>query len=160
MKSNTVQTSSTNMAAKTSRQLLETASPSPSQNTLPFQTTSIESPQQHDHQPVSSTPLPFTNPTTQESAPYPPTFAEIVALITSGAEIPGIKDVPNVIYPMSMATKPSAPRRRKPWEKDIPEDVILNGMKEGTFGDHRDNHIIQEFPEDDVPKDSNSSVIV
>jgi hypothetical protein len=91
---------------------------------------------------------PIINPRTQEPAPYPPTFTEIVALITSGAEVPGIKDIPDVVYPISMAAKPTAQRRRKPWEKDIPEDIILNGMKEGTFGDQRDYHIVQELPEE------------
>jgi hypothetical protein len=111
-------------------------------------------------QSASSTALPFTNTPTQETPPYPPTFAEIVALITSGADIPGIKDIPNVVYPMSMAAKPTAQRRRKPWEKDIPEDTILNGMKEGTFGDQRDHYIVQELPEENTLDDGHSSVVV
>lgn len=72
-------------------------------------------------------------------------------MITSGAEIPGIKTIPDVVYPLTSAAKPSAPRRRKPWETDVPDDIILNGMKEGTFGDHRDNYIVQELPEEDTP---------
>ncbi|KAG9233127.1 hypothetical protein BJ875DRAFT_485424 [Amylocarpus encephaloides] len=95
--------------------------------------------------------------TVPEQAPYPSTFAEIVALITSGAEIPGIMEIPNIVLP-HLASKPTIPRRRKPWETDIPEDVILNGPGEGTFGDRRDNHIVQEFPEDDFVPVSEEAV--
>jgi hypothetical protein len=82
-------------------------------------------------------------------APYPPTFAEIVSLITSGAPIPGIKDIPPTLL-TDQATKPSASRRRKPWEKEPvegEEDKENNENNEGTFGDRRDEVIVQELPE-------------
>ncbi|CAG8982374.1 hypothetical protein HYALB_00007496 [Hymenoscyphus albidus] len=89
-------------------------------------------------------------PALEQSAPYPPTFAEIVELISSGTPIPGIRDIPCVPAP-HLASKSSLPRRRKPWETDIPEEVILNGPGEGMFGDHRDNYIVQEYPEEETP---------
>lgn len=77
-------------------------------------------------------------------APYPPTFAEIVSLITTGAPIPGIKDIPPTLL-TDQATKPSASRRRKPWEKEPVEGE--DKENEGTFGDRRDEVIMQELPE-------------
>jgi len=78
--------------------------------------------------------------TPEKGAPYPPTFAEIVELITSGKPIPGIKDIPPTLL-TSQATKPTASKRRKPWEKELPSE-------EGTFGDRRDEIIVQELPEE------------
>lgn len=95
-------------------------------------------------------------PTEEKSAPYPPTFAEIIELITSGAPIPGIRDIPSITVP-HLASNPTQPRRRKPWEKDVPEEIILNGPGEGTFGDRRDQYIVQELPEEDMPATSTTS---
>jgi hypothetical protein len=79
-------------------------------------------------------------PNPEKGAPYPPTFAEIVELITSGKPIPGIKDIPPTLL-TSQATKPTASKRRKPWEKELPSE-------EGTFGDRRDEIIVQDLPEE------------
>lgn len=92
------------------------------------------------------------------TAPYPPTFAEIVELITSGKPIPGIKEIlPTLLT--DQASKPTASKRRKPWEKDVPEGAVqgagatLPGGEgedkkvEGTFGDHRDEVVVQDLPE-------------
>lgn len=97
------------------------------------------------------------------AAPYPPTFAEIVELITSGAPIPGIKDIPPTLL-TSQASKPVASKRRKPWEKDVPDDMVQGAgtalfaegqgedggsrKMEGTFGDHRDEILAQDLPEE------------
>jgi Family of unknown function (DUF5572) len=81
----------------------------------------------------------------QKTAPYPPTFAQIVALITSNSPIPGIKEIPSTVHPELKST-PVLPKRRKPWEKDVPEEVI-QGKAGGTFGDHRDEIIEQELPD-------------
>lgn len=109
-------------------------------------------------QPLHSTtePSQTTPQNDPKEAPYPQTFAEIVELITSGATIPGIKEIPPTLL-TSQATQSVEKKRRKPWEVaiDIPEEAvqgagtILNGEKkiEGTFGDRRDEVIIQEFPE-------------
>jgi len=83
----------------------------------------------------------------QDGAPYPKSFAEIVELITSGKPIPGIKEIPNITLP-HLASKPMLPKRRKPWEKDVPQEQI-DGNIGGVFGDHRDIDIPQEFPEED-----------
>jgi hypothetical protein len=92
------------------------------------------------------------------AAPYPPTFAEIVELITSGKPIPGIKEIPPTLL-TDQASQPSASKRRKPWEKDVSEEAVqgagfaLPGSEgegkrvEGTFGDHRDEVIVQDLPE-------------
>ena len=96
--------------------------------------------------------------TQQAPPPYPQTFAEIAALITSGAPIPGIRDIPSTVLP-NLATQPVEKKRRKPWEiaSDIPEEevqgagAIINGDRklEGTFGDRRDEIVVQEFPEEE-----------
>ena len=103
----------------------------------------------------TSTPPPQTPPnTTTETptsapdpkiAPYPPTFAQIVKLIQTGAPIPGIREIPDTLIPLEQASKPVLPKRRKPWEKDLDESA-LEGLG-GTFGDQRDIYIVQETPD-------------
>lgn len=75
---------------------------------------------------------------------YPTSFADIVAMIQEGKPIPGIKDVPSTVL-SDKATKPTASRRKKPWEKD---DEPLVGENEGTFGNDRDRVIQQDVKED------------
>lgn len=58
-------------------------------------------------------------PTTSPSnppAPYPPTFSQIVDLITTGQPIPGIKDIPDTVL-AGQETQPTTAKRKKPWEK-------------------------------------------
>ncbi|OBT59651.1 hypothetical protein VE04_00178 [Pseudogymnoascus sp. 24MN13] len=71
---------------------------------------------------------------------FPTSFADIVALINSGAPIPGIMDIPPTVLD-GKATRPAASRRKKPWETQE-EDIIPEG--EGTFGSDRDRIIPQE----------------
>ncbi|KFY22665.1 hypothetical protein V493_06418 [Pseudogymnoascus sp. VKM F-4281 (FW-2241)] len=71
---------------------------------------------------------------------FPTSFADIVALIQSGAPIPGIMDIPPTVL-ADKATKPAASRRKKPWETQE-EPIIPEG--EGTFGSDRDRIIPQE----------------
>ncbi|KAH7370807.1 hypothetical protein BKA65DRAFT_489278 [Rhexocercosporidium sp. MPI-PUGE-AT-0058] len=144
----------TNPASSTS----ESESPS-----IPTSITQATSTQPH-HQPdpstnpamaVASTP---TDPTTfsastpgaqggaQPGAPYPRSFAEIVALIQSGAPIPGIKEFDDTPLGLAASSPSVLPKRRKPWEKDVPEEII-QGRGPGTFGDHRDHIIEQEYPD-------------
>jgi len=78
----------------------------------------------------------------QNDAPYPSSFAEIVALITAGKPIPGIREIPPTVLE-DQVTKPVASKRRKPWEKEDTE-VSVEG---GTFGDRRDVVLEQDFPE-------------
>ncbi|KAA8571782.1 hypothetical protein MFRU_035g00280 [Monilinia fructicola] len=87
---------------------------------------------------------PASTTTDQKTAPYPPSFAEIVAMIQAGVPIPGIRDIPDTVL-TDQGTKPVARKRRKPWEKDVDEETIQGG---GTFGDHRDIIIQQEYPTD------------
>ncbi|KAH7413362.1 hypothetical protein BKA64DRAFT_660883 [Cadophora sp. MPI-SDFR-AT-0126] len=97
-------------------------------------------------------PTSFTSPSTtatpgaQPGAPYPRSFAEIVALIQSGAPIPGIREIDDTPRGLAASSPSVMPKRRKPWEKDVPEDVI-QGRGPGTFGDHRDQQIRQEYPD-------------
>lgn len=53
----------------------------------------------------------------QPSAPYPPSFSQIVELITKGEPIPGIKEVPSTLL-TGQESAPTTARRKKPWEKD------------------------------------------
>ncbi|OBT68063.1 hypothetical protein VE03_01597 [Pseudogymnoascus sp. 23342-1-I1] len=71
---------------------------------------------------------------------FPTSFADIVALINSGAPIPGIMDIPPTVL-ADKATQPVASRRKKPWETQE-EPIIPEG--EGTFGSDRDRIIPQE----------------
>ncbi|KAH8657072.1 hypothetical protein BGZ60DRAFT_384263 [Tricladium varicosporioides] len=99
---------------------------------------------------ITNSPSPATPATPQANsgqAPYPPTFAQIIELITSGAPIPGIIDIPDIVKP-ELASVSKLPKRRKPWEKDVPEEVIQATTGEGLFGDARDRYIAQEFPEE------------
>jgi len=93
-------------------------------------------------QPHHESDLPLTTSNAgEEPAPYPQTFSQIVALITSGQPIPGIKDIaPTVLE--DKASQPVVSKRRKPWEN---EDVKVEGGV-GTFGDGRDQYIKQEEP--------------
>jgi hypothetical protein len=84
-------------------------------------------------------PTPAPSQPANGNASYPTSFADIVALIESGKPIPGIMDIPDTVLP-EKATKPTASRRRKPWEKD--EAPIPVG--EGTFGNERDTTISPE----------------
>ncbi|KAG4430044.1 hypothetical protein IFR05_014467 [Cadophora sp. M221] len=95
-----------------------------------------------------SDPSSFSAPTpgAQPGAPYPRSFAEIVALIQSGAPIPGIKEFDDTPMGLAASSPSVLPKRRKPWEKDVPEEII-QGRGPGTFGDHRDNIIQQEYPD-------------
>jgi hypothetical protein len=83
-------------------------------------------------------------PSAETTPPYPVPFADIVALITSGQPIPGIKDIPPTVL-SDRATQPVANKRRKPWEKDEPFAV-----EERTFGDRRDEAIVQDVPEEPI----------
>jgi hypothetical protein len=112
----------------------------------------------HEASPSTTPVADITSTSDKGAAPYPPTFAEIVELITSGKPIPGIKEIPPTLL-TEQASKPSASKRRKPWEKDVPEEAVqgagstLPGGEgegktvEGTFGDHRDEILVQDLPE-------------
>lgn len=80
----------------------------------------------------------------ETSPPYPIPFADIVALITSGQPIPGIRDIPATVL-SDRATQPMANKRKKPWEKDEPLTV-----EERTFGDRRDEATVQDVPEEPI----------
>lgn len=71
---------------------------------------------------------------------FPTSFADIVALINSGAPIPGIMDIPPTVL-ADKATQPAASRRKKPWETQE-GPIIPEG--EGTFGSDRDRIIPQD----------------
>ncbi|KAK9243980.1 hypothetical protein V1506DRAFT_345198 [Lipomyces tetrasporus] len=53
----------------------------------------------------------------KDSAPYPSSFAHIVDLITSGKEVPGIKQIPNILLGETASSMAEKAQRRKPWEK-------------------------------------------
>jgi hypothetical protein len=92
---------------------------------------------------MSITKTPLSQPNVD--APYPPTFLQIVELIQSGAPIPGIMDIPDTVL-TGQGSAPTAAPRRKPWEKEGSEEIVVGG----TFGDARDEAPIeQELPEEE-----------
>ncbi|KAI9222077.1 hypothetical protein BC828DRAFT_346462, partial [Blastocladiella britannica] len=56
-----------------------------------------------------------SKPTVEDSPAYPPSFAEIVRLVSEGLPVPGVRDIPTVINPESPTAPVLAPRP-KPWE--------------------------------------------
>ncbi|KAI8832676.1 hypothetical protein BJ741DRAFT_614349 [Chytriomyces cf. hyalinus JEL632] len=66
---------------------------------------------------------------TQEAA-YPKSFAEICAMVARGEEIPGIRLIPTTVHDPSLASKPVAPRRLKPWEvaREQAEQVGMDSL--------------------------------
>ena len=66
----------------------------------------------HDPNDAVTTTVSPANP----PAPYPPTFSQIVDLITTGQPIPGIKDIPDTVL-AGQETQPTTAKRKKPWEK-------------------------------------------
>ncbi|KAK9364595.1 hypothetical protein V1509DRAFT_635842 [Lipomyces kononenkoae] len=70
-------------------------------------------------QPASSGPAPGVLSTENEkdAAPYPSSFAHIVELITSGKEVPGIKQIPNILLGDTASSRSEVPQRPKPWAK-------------------------------------------
>jgi len=72
-------------------------------------------------------------------APYPPTFSQIVDLITTGQPIPGIKDIPDTIL-AGQETQPTTAKRKKPWEKaeagaetEVQGEQRADAFHEGTL---------------------------
>ncbi|RKF58947.1 hypothetical protein OnM2_064028 [Erysiphe neolycopersici] len=63
-----------------------------------------------------------------QTAPYPPSFAEIIRLISNNATIPGIRDIPPTIIP-EQASVATAPKRKKPWDKNTLEKKIYIGSQ-------------------------------
>ncbi|KAJ3120009.1 hypothetical protein HK100_000066 [Physocladia obscura] len=59
----------------------------------------------------------------QEQPVYPPTFAEICALVAKGEPVPGIRLIPTTVHDKSLASISTAQRRPKPWEINKVENV-------------------------------------
>ncbi|KAI4127862.1 MAG: hypothetical protein LQ347_004425 [Umbilicaria vellea] len=57
------------------------------------------------------------SPPAPPAAPYPPTFSQIVELITTGQAIPNIKEIPDTLLE-GQESQATAAKRKKPWEKD------------------------------------------
>ncbi|KAF2432234.1 hypothetical protein EJ08DRAFT_586030 [Tothia fuscella] len=76
---------------------------------------------------------PWTAPSAQVSTSAEPdaaprlSYQEIVDLITEGKDVPGIRDIPETVL-QGQGTTASAPRRRKPWEKNGEQGIQLEGM--------------------------------
>ena len=49
-------------------------------------------------------------------APYPTSFSQIVNLITTGQQIPGVKQVPDTLL-AGQESHPTTAKRKKPWEQ-------------------------------------------
>ncbi|GAA5979924.1 hypothetical protein JCM11641_007587 [Rhodosporidiobolus odoratus] len=67
---------------------------------------------------LSSVPPASSSPSTSEP-PYPPTFSELAALISSGAPVPGIRDIPDQLSsetPSESTVAAKGGAGRKPWE--------------------------------------------
>ncbi|KAK9480252.1 hypothetical protein V1514DRAFT_325880 [Lipomyces japonicus] len=58
-----------------------------------------------------------SNESNEPTIPYPLSFARIVQLITTGQEVPGIKQIPHIVLGEHAASAHELPQRRKPWER-------------------------------------------
>ena len=52
----------------------------------------------------------------EEAAPYPMTFEDIVELISSGKQVPGIQEIPSTVL-LGQASSSTITTREKPWER-------------------------------------------
>lgn len=86
----------------------------------------------------------------QEPAPYPPTFSQIVELITTGQTIPGIRHVPDTL--LSGLESPAVrAARRKPWEEKVGKRGVEGdgggvggGVRDEKGGDGGDRQVVGE----------------
>ncbi|GAA5874460.1 hypothetical protein JCM3774_005726 [Rhodotorula dairenensis] len=71
-----------------------------------------------------------------DQPPYPPTFAELAQLIATGAPVPGIKDIPDLLA-ADPPTESTAPPKRKPWEQQQQGDgsVASSEVARGAAND-------------------------
>ncbi|GAA5828046.1 hypothetical protein JCM11251_005708 [Rhodosporidiobolus azoricus] len=85
---------------------------------------------------------PSTSSSSSDEPPYPPTFSQLAHLISTGAPIPGIRDIPDQLA----EGEPSEPKLArtqggKPWEKVLEGQtagvVGLEGRGEGERGQER-----------------------
>ncbi|KAJ3235687.1 hypothetical protein HDU81_000248 [Chytriomyces hyalinus] len=69
-------------------------------------------------------------PSPAQEATYPKSFADICAMVARGEEIPGIRLIPTTVHDPSLASKPVAPRRLKPWEvaREQAEQVNMDSI--------------------------------
>ncbi|GAA5947994.1 hypothetical protein JCM3775_002283 [Rhodotorula graminis] len=87
---------------------------------------------------LSSVPPADAPASTAADPPYPPTFAELAALIASGEPIPGIRDIPDELAP-EPPSEPKAQARRKPWEDHVERETAGNVGLDGERLEH-DKH--------------------
>jgi hypothetical protein len=80
-------------------------------------------------------------PPAEGTPPYPVPFADIVALISSGKPIPGIRNIPSTVL-TDQATQPAADKRKKPWEKNKTQS-----LEQSTFEDLSVEAVAQTMPE-------------
>ena len=86
---------------------------------------------------TSSSEVPSTTAADASQPAYPPTFAELVDLITQNKPIPGIEEIPDTVIPDASLTAPSDDSlalgadtrmgRRKPWEKESQGEELEEG---------------------------------
>ena len=92
-------------------------------------------------EPLSSAPGTTASDPTQPA--YPPSFAELVDMITQNKPIPGIEEIPDTVIPDSSLTslpqdvsseRTAPPQgRRKPWEKTASiEEPVSEGSGKGS----------------------------
>ena len=66
------------------------------------------------------------------AAPYPTSFAQIVDLIKSGRDVPGIKEIPDTVL-AGQGTTSSVAKRKKPWEKAPSQaEASITTLQEGV----------------------------
>jgi len=82
----------------------------------PPQSTAEAAPPQSTAEAAPNTPLSHHEPPLPSQPPYSSNYQELVELILSGKQVPGIKQIPDTVLP-EQESKPTAARRAKPWEK-------------------------------------------
>ncbi|GAA6063305.1 hypothetical protein JCM10212_006715 [Sporobolomyces blumeae] len=82
--------------------------------------------------PVASTdPASSGQPSAPDDPPYPLSFAHLAHLISTGAPIPGIRDIPDELNEQP-PTKSERDALKKPWEREQPGETGSLGTHEAT----------------------------
>lgn len=92
----------------------------------PQQPASESDPSRASFTDATSPQSPSNAPSAADDPPYPPTFAELAQMIATGAPVPGIRDIPDLLAE-GKPSESTAQVPKKPWERagdGVPADAM------------------------------------